>query len=272
MAGSRSSSSDCRARAVVWRAGGRVTLFVGRSEEESRFRVVLSSLREGGLPDEGHVVLVHGLGGIGKSMLLTRYVQIAAGDDLPAAGGGRRGVLVARVDWEIEQRVRAADFALDGGPPVWVVLDRIYRALGVSVAGSKRDSGFAERAFGSFRAQVTNLPELAEDVRRAFPGGASEKATTAADVEAVVQVIGRGAAAAGGGPAAVLAAGPAVRGVVGAGHVARDAWGAVRQFRHGLVPEGALRCPAVSGQGSNRISLGKGRGNVGGTEKVQSGI
>ena len=33
-----------------------------------------------------------------------------------------------------------------------------------------------------------------------------------------------------------------------------------------------MRCPPVSGQGSNRISPGKGRGNVGGTEKVQSGI
>ena len=33
-----------------------------------------------------------------------------------------------------------------------------------------------------------------------------------------------------------------------------------------------MRCPGVSGQGSNRISPGKGRGNVGGTEKVQSGI
>jgi hypothetical protein len=34
----------------------------------------------------------------------------------------------------------------------------------------------------------------------------------------------------------------------------------------------ALRCPPVSGQGSNRISPRKGTGNVGGTEKVQSGI
>jgi hypothetical protein len=34
----------------------------------------------------------------------------------------------------------------------------------------------------------------------------------------------------------------------------------------------AVRCPPVFGQGSNRISPGKGRGNVGGTEKVQSGI
>lgn len=35
---------------------------------------------------------------------------------------------------------------------------------------------------------------------------------------------------------------------------------------------GKLRCPPVSGQGSNRISPRKGTGNVGGTEKVQSGI
>ena len=33
-----------------------------------------------------------------------------------------------------------------------------------------------------------------------------------------------------------------------------------------------MRCPPVSGQGSNRISPGKERVNVGGTEKVQSGI
>ena len=33
-----------------------------------------------------------------------------------------------------------------------------------------------------------------------------------------------------------------------------------------------VRCPPVSGQGSNRISPGKERVNVGGTEKVQSGI
>ena len=38
------------------------------------------------------------------------------------------------------------------------------------------------------------------------------------------------------------------------------------------VREIEVRCPPVSGQGSNRISPGKGRGNVGGTEKVQSGI
>jgi hypothetical protein len=217
-------------------------VFLGRSEEQARFRTVLASLHGGGMPDEAHVVLVYGLGGIGKSTLLRRYAEIAANGNVAAAGVGDRGLVVARVDWESEQRVRAADFALNGGPPIWVVLDRIYQALSEATAGSKRDAAAVERAFGPFRLQVTRLPELTEDVRRAFPGGETEKVTTAADVEAVVQAIGRGVALAGGIPAtAALAAKPAARGAVGASHLARDAWATLRQMRHGPVPEEAYR-------------------------------
>lgn len=104
-----------------------MTLFLGRSEEQARFRAVLAELRGGGTPDEAHVVLVTGLGGIGKSTLLRRYEEIAA-DDAAAAGDGRRGLLVAKVNWEGERRLRATDFALDGGPPIWVVLDRVLRS------------------------------------------------------------------------------------------------------------------------------------------------
>ena len=225
---------------VIWLGGLNVTLFLGRSEEQTRFRAVLAELRAGRTPDEAHVVLVTGLGGIGKSTLLRRYEEIAAEDAAPA-GNGRRGLLVARVDWESERRLRAADFALDGGPPIWVVLDRVYQALSEAAAGSKRDAGFTGKAFGSFRFQVMRLPELAEDVRREFPGSEAEKVTTAADVEAVLQAVGRGAAMTGGAPLAAVAAGPAAKGIVGAGHLARDAWGILRQYRHGMVPEGAYR-------------------------------
>ena len=218
-----------------------MTLFLGRSEEQARFGAVLAELRGGGTPDEAHVVLVTGLGGIGKSTLLRRYEEIAA-DDAAAAGDGRRGLLVAKVDWEGERRLRATDFALDGGPPIWVVLDRVYEALSEAAADSRRDAALTGKAFGSFRFQVMRLPELAEDVRREFPGSETEKVTTAADVEAVLQVVGRGAALAGGAPlAAAVAAGPAAKGIVGAGHLALDAWGALRQHRHGPVPEGAYR-------------------------------
>ena len=217
-------------------------LFLGRVEEQARFRAALAGLREGGLPDEAHVVLVFGLGGIGKSMLLRRYAEIAAEDATGVARRGKSGLLVASVDWESERRLRAGDFALEGGPPVWVVLDRIYRALGEAAASSRREAAFAERAFGSFRLQVTRLPQLAEEVRQAFPGGEAVKVTTAADVEAVLQAIGRGVAVAGGAhPAAALVAGPAAAGAAGVGHIARDAWGTLRQMRRGPVPEEAYR-------------------------------
>ena len=60
-------------------------LFLGRSEEQTCFEAVLADLASGGEPDEGHVLLVHGLGGIGKSTLLRRYGQIAAGGDAGCA-------------------------------------------------------------------------------------------------------------------------------------------------------------------------------------------
>lgn len=139
-------------------------------------------------------------------------------------------------------RLRAADFALEGGPPIWMVLDRIYQALSEAAAGSKRDAAFIRRAFGPFRFQVTRLPELIEESRRAFPGGEPEKVTSAADIEAVLQAIGRGVTAAGtASPVGVLAAGPVARGAIGAGHLAHDAWGALRQLRRGQVPEKAYR-------------------------------
>jgi transcriptional regulator with XRE-family HTH domain len=55
-------------------------------------------------------------------------------------------------------------------------------------------------------------------------------------------------------------------------HRFTDAASLARAARAGTAGIATLRCPPVSGQGSNRISPGKGRGNVGGTEKVQSGI
>lgn len=63
-------------------------LFLGRSEEQACFGAVLADLAGGGQPDEGYVMLVHGLGSIGKSTLLRRYRQIAA-DGLPAGRGQR---------------------------------------------------------------------------------------------------------------------------------------------------------------------------------------
>ena len=164
-------------------------LFLGRGEELACFEAALAGLAGGGDPDEGHVLLVYGLGGIGKSTLLRRYGQMTAEG---RAVMGARGLL-AVVDWESEQRLRAADYVPDGGPPIWVVLDRVYRAVRDAVAG-RRDTAAAEKAFASFRLQVARVPELAAEVQRALPGADSGRQASAADIDAVLQAVGRGAA------------------------------------------------------------------------------
>ena len=214
-------------------------LFLGRSEELACFRAVLADLAGGGEPDEGYVMLVHGLGGIGKSTLLRRYGQIAAADRLPAQGHGARGLLLAVVDWESEQRLRAADYVPEGGPPIWVVLDRVYGALREAAAASKRDASAVEKAFASFRLQVTKVPELAEEVRRALPGGESEQRTSTGDIEALLQAVGRGAAILGiAHPVGALATAPVA---IGAAHMAHDARKVMKERRQGQVPEHAYR-------------------------------
>jgi hypothetical protein len=214
-------------------------LFLGRGEEQACFGEVLADLADGGQPDEGYVVLVHGLGGIGKSTLLRRYRQIAA-DGLPAVrGAGSRGLLLATVNWESELRLRAADYMPEGGPPIWVVLDRIYGAILEAATASRRDAGAIERAFAPFRVQVTKVPELAMEVQRALAGGERQPQTSSADIEAVVQAVGRGAAVLGAAlPLGGLAVAPAA---IGAAHIAGDARDAVRYWRQGSVPEEAYR-------------------------------
>jgi tetratricopeptide (TPR) repeat protein len=211
-----------------------VVLFLGRGEELACFEAVLAGLAGGGDPDEGHVLLVYGLGGIGKSTLLRRYGQIAA--EGRAAMGARR-LRLAVVDWESEQRLRAADYVPDGGPPIWVVLDRVYRAVRDAVAG-RRDTAAVEKAFASFRLQVARVPELAAEVQRALPGADSGRQASAADIDAVLQAVGRGAAVLGvAHPVGALG----VPAITGAAHLAHDARVAVRQRRQGPVPEQAYR-------------------------------
>ena len=162
--------------------------FFGRGEEQDRFRAVLTDLVQTGGRDEGYVILVHGFGGIGKSTLLRRYGGIAA-EGAPARGG-RSGLelLIAAVDWENEQRLRAADFVSDEGPPIWVVLDRVYGAVREAAASSRRDRTAVKKAFAPFRVQITKVPELAKEVQQALPSGEDEKLTSAADIEAVLQL------------------------------------------------------------------------------------
>jgi Flp pilus assembly protein TadD len=101
------------------------------------------------------VFLVYGHGGIGKSTLLRRF-GVLAGEVSP--------ITVARVDWELEQHRNSVGFPAVTGPPIWRVLDRLYRAL-VDGANSRRDRRHIERAFSPFRRQMVRVPELMDRAR-----------------------------------------------------------------------------------------------------------
>jgi hypothetical protein len=143
--------------------------FVGRTSEQQQFRDVLAELRPRrflrGEPtgeDKGHVVLVHGLGGIGKTSLVDRYEAIAGGETDPELKGR---FLVAKVDWSDKRKLDPA-YHSTAGPPVWLVADRLYAALQDAVGRSRWARRRLRRAFAPFRSAVTQLRELDDEARR----------------------------------------------------------------------------------------------------------
>ncbi|MFF5084142.1 tetratricopeptide repeat protein [Actinoplanes sp. NPDC000266] len=136
-----------------------MTTFVGRSDEQNRFREVLreASGKPGDGPDEGYVVLVQGYGGIGKSTLLSRFAAIAGGRlSEPAVGR----FTIFEVDWEDDQKLHGEDYIDFAGPPVWRVLERIRAALDNASQGWGRRDRRRLRGFAEFQRQITWLPEL----------------------------------------------------------------------------------------------------------------
>ena len=134
-------------------------LFVGRTNEQDEFRRVLELASAAGLPDEAHVVVAHGLGGIGKSTLLRRLHE--------AVGPSRRGgpLVTEIIDCEDEQQWRnRADYAGLGGPPIWKLLDRLYAALEAAGAADRQLKSQVDKAFKDFRTARRAQPDL---IRRA---------------------------------------------------------------------------------------------------------
>ena len=128
--------------------------FVGRTTEQDAFHRVLDLAEAAaGDPDEGRVVLIHGPGGIGKSMLLRRLHETAA---QPRPDGP----LVAEiVDCEDERQRHRGEYEGQDGPPVWLLLDRLHTAVGAGAADPRQKS-WVERAFRGFRQEMAAQPEL----------------------------------------------------------------------------------------------------------------
>lgn len=153
-------------------------VFVGRRDELARFASVLTELTVGGAPQsrrrwprhpgvvpgddtKSRVVLVHALGGSGKSRLLRQFREMALGG-VPGAPvpAGRIGAVW--LDWEDEQRGDPGSYAVVAGPSLVTLLDAFQRAV---VAGLGRDRRAVERArqaFGEYRQGAARMPEYAD--------------------------------------------------------------------------------------------------------------
>jgi hypothetical protein len=150
-------------------------LFVGRRDERARFAALLSELqdsaaraggrrrRSGDGPGEAarsRVVLVHGLGGSGKSRLLQQFQEMSDGvlAESPVRPGRVRTVWL---DWEDEQRDQPGLYAATGGPALVTVLDAVQAAVTGACGPDPRTAERAQRAFAEYRHGTTRMPQYA---------------------------------------------------------------------------------------------------------------
>lgn len=145
-------------------------IFLARDDEQERLRGVLRQVISG--QDEsghGYLVLVHGLGGIGKSTLLKRYRRIARGElshDRNFAGK----FVLAKVNWE-ELRRQNPGLYPAGGPPLWRALDDIYHAIIDAVKpGGRSSTRQANRAFERFRERAAQAKDEHLALEQGSPG------------------------------------------------------------------------------------------------------
>lgn len=148
-------------------------LFFGRVDEVRRFSDASAQVRASAGGDGWPaVVLVHGLGGIGKSSLLHHLKQLREPNDA-----------VAWIDFEDERKLRPAAFGGDNGPGLVTLLDSIMRAC-VEAMDQQGDRVPAEKALDDYRVAVTRLPQLLEQIRAGI-AEAEQRGVTKEDVDAL---------------------------------------------------------------------------------------
>jgi tetratricopeptide (TPR) repeat protein len=124
--------------------------FLARDDEQDRFRSVLAHvLADDEGPDQGYLVLVHGVAGIGKTTLLEQYRRIARGEPEPDHGLSGR-FLIAAVDWEARRRADPHEYP-PSGPRLRRALDVVHAAVRDAVAGEGQARSLASRAFRDYR-------------------------------------------------------------------------------------------------------------------------
>jgi hypothetical protein len=153
-------------------------VFVGRSDELSRFAVLLGALpldRKARMPgwprrqrlatEQGEVaasrvILVHGLGGSGKSRLLRQFQEMVEGR-LPSFSVLPGRVRTVYLDWEDERRYKPASYASADGPNLVTVLNALQHAVidAAGPVGKAKDT--TRQAFAGYRDGAARMPQYA---------------------------------------------------------------------------------------------------------------
>jgi len=152
-------------------------IFVGRRDELARFTALLRELTEvkgtgrrrwrhpqlsGDDPAAmtSRVVLVHGLGGSGKSRLLRHFREMAQGA-VPGSPVSTGKLRTAWLDWEDEQRNDPGRYTAIEGPSLVTVLDAVQNAVIDAFWHDANAAGRASQAFAGYREGAARAPEYA---------------------------------------------------------------------------------------------------------------
>ena len=231
-------------------------VFVGRRDEQERFAALLLGLaasngeqrrrwpvrRPSGdieaVTAGSRVVLVHGLGGSGKSSLLRQFRAIAEGR-LPGWPMVVGGVRTASLDWEDEAGQDPGRYAGVAGPSLVTVLDAVQRAVMGAFTGDGRAAGRVVEAFGDYRSGAARMPEYVARFRGVVAqAGRPGSAFTAEDAAALVRAAVSAGLVAGGHPGGVLGLGPdqVAETIQAGGHLSEAAAEAVTGRKRGEIP------------------------------------
>lgn len=154
------------------------SVFLARSDERRRFRDAEAQTRAGdGFDASPIVVLVHGIGGIGKSSLLRQFKKACDEHDA-----------VVWIDFEEARKAQPAAFGGDYGPALQTVLDLIMREC-LDALDVRKDRAQAEKAFDKYRSDMVKLPRLFDQMRStaadATQSGATKEEIVALEKSAV---------------------------------------------------------------------------------------
>src|SRR5579863_4055665 len=231
-------------------------VLVGRRSESARFAALLTRLA----PEEGartgrrrprrpsaedpaagtgsNVVVVYGLGGIGKSRLLRHFRDMAQGkaEATPLSPGMIKTVWL---DWKDEQRDDPGSYARPGGPDLVTVLNSVQTAVIAAFSGDDRATHQASQAFGHYRQGAARIPEYASRFADVLvQNGRAGSPFTSQDVMTILKTAASAGLAAGGHPAGIAGLTPdqlAAAGEAG-GHLSAAAMRAVTGKKPGEIP------------------------------------